>query len=127
MNQEEIKKAIQNEECGCNEEFNESPFCCGESQDSNYTCGPSDVTNEEIPEPISRLVDMLFNPGSIGVIQTPGMSQEKMGDLIEKGKTWKRYRAYKEITNTLKEIIVEDKSVDNIQFGVEKMFLLVAQ
>lgn len=108
MNFEKKYRKDREEQCDCGKSY-ESPFCCGETQETIFNCGFA----EEIPEgnPISDILEMLF-PNPFGIISA--------GDLVENGKTWERFKAFEEIAHTLREVIVEDKDTNVVQYNVEK-------
>lgn len=78
--------------------------CCGETQETLFNCGFAEEGN-----PIGDILEMLFNPNLFGG-----------GDLVEKDKTWERYKIFEEITHTLREVIVENKDTKAVQYNVEK-------
>ena len=103
MNLEEKFRKDREEQCDCGES------CCGETQETFFNCGPAEEGN-----PIGDILEMLFNPNPnpFGIIS--------VGDLVENGKTWERFKAFEEIAHTLREVIVEDKDTNVVQYNVEK-------
>lgn len=90
-----FEKKDREEQCDC------GGFCCGETQKTLFDCGFAEEGN-----PIGDILEMLFNPNLFGV--------------VEKDKTWERYKIFEEITRTLREVIVENKDTNAVQYNVER-------
>lgn len=90
-----FEKKDREKQCNCGES------CCGETQETLFDCGFAEEGN-----PIGDILEMLFNPNLFGV--------------VEKDKTLERFKIFEEITRTLREVIVENKDTNAVQYNVEK-------
>lgn len=89
-----FEKKDREKQCNCGES------CCGETQKTIFDCGFAEEGN-----PIGDILEMLNLFG--------------VGDLV-KDKTLERFKIFEEITRTLREVIVENKDANDVQYNVER-------